>query len=205
MINPIGVEMDGEFTERKLHNKLWDYLTTLHTQDCFARNWKGWSYRVGKKNREKTFFYREFDIARFQREKSQYTTRLRLYGYEIKGYEKRTRKYKGQPRTTYKEPAFGLGISQALVLLYQGADFAYLVIPEPEKDKQNDLRDFCDKYSDYVGVIFATEQGIFRKFRKAKRNIYATEDGKKKMLASLITHPQVSDIKVPVWCKKHEF
>ena len=81
--------MDEEFTEQKLHDKYWDYLTKLYDQDCIARNWKGWSYRVGKREREKTYFYREFDIARFHRKKHQYTTELLLYGYEIKGYEKR--------------------------------------------------------------------------------------------------------------------
>jgi hypothetical protein len=198
--------MNEEFTEEKVHQKLWDYLTKLHDQDCFARNWKGWSYRVGKEQREKTFFYREFDIARFHREQLQYITNLWLYGYEIKGYEKITRKSKGESKTAYEEPAFGLGIEQALVLLYQGADFAYLVIPEPkdEKDKTN-LKDFCDKYAHYVGIMFLMENGTFWEFRKAETNTNTTKDRKRKMLTSLITGGQVAEIKVPEWCKKQEF
>ncbi len=198
--------MNEEFTEHKLHDKFWDYLTKLHDQDCFARNWKGWSYRTSKKKREKSFFYREFDIARFHRKKHQYTTELLLYGYEIKGYEKVKRKYKGESITKYREPTFGLGIDQVLVLLYEGADFAYLVIPEPKKDRdKSNLNDFCEKYANNIGLIFATEQGTFLEFRKAKKNPYFTLDKKKKMLTSLISKGQVSDIKTPLWCKKHEF
>ena len=198
--------MNEKFTEQELHDKFWVYLTQLYSEDCFARNWRGWSYRVGKKKKEKTFLYREFDIARFHREKGQYTTALKLYGYEIKGYEKITKKYRGESRTTYKEPTFGFGIGQALTLLYQGADFAYLVIPKPKKDKdRSNLADFCEKYANYIGLIFVTEQGTFWEFRKAKRNPYATEDRKKKMLTSLISGGQFSDIKTPPWCKKHEF
>lgn len=198
--------MNAEFTENRLHDRLWDYLTKLHTDDCFARNWKGWSYRVGKKKRKKSFFYREFDIARFHREKNRYTTELLLYGYEIKGYEKVKKTHKGETRTVYKEPAFGLGIDQTLILLYQGADFSYLVIPEPKKDRdKNNIRDFCDKYADYVGLIFINEQVTHWEFRKAKKNPYTTEDRKKKMLTSLISAGQFSDIITPTWCKKHEF
>jgi hypothetical protein len=198
--------MNEEFTEEKIHEKLWDYLSKLYEQDCLAKNWRGWSYRVGKEQREKTFFYREFDIARFHREQLQYTTNLWLYGYEVKGYGKIIRKSKGESKITYEEPAFGLGIEQALVLLYQGADFAYLVIPEPKKERdKNNLQDFCEKYARYIGLMFLTEQGTFWEFRKAERNTLATDDRKKKMLTSLISGGQVNDIKIPVWCKKQEF
>lgn len=199
-------QMGARFTEKRIHNKLWHYLTDLHSQNCFAKNWKGWSYRVGKKHREKTFFYREFDIARFHREERRYSTTLQLYGYEIKGYEKIKRRHKGEVRTTYKEPAFGLGLEQALILLYQGADFAYLVIPEPEKEREkNNLQDFCKKYARYIGLIFFNEHEAFWEFRKAERNPHTTEDRKKKMLTSLISGGQVSDIRIPIWCKKQEF
>lgn len=201
-MNQIGERL----TEKRLHDRLWDHLTQLHDGDCFARNWKGWSYRVGKKEREKTYFYREFDIARFHREKRQYTTELLLYGYEVKGYEKIKRKYREETRITYKEPTFGVGIDQVLVLLYEGADFAYLVIPEPKKEKhRDDLKDFCDKYARYIGLMFFTQQGTFWEFRKAEKNPNATEDRKKKMLASLISGGQLSDIMIPTWCRKHEF
>ena len=89
-------------------------------------------------------------------------------------------------------------------MLYEGADFVYLVIPEPKKDKAS-LNDFCEKYARNVGLIFATEHGTFWEFRKAKRNLHSREDRKKKMLASLISKGQVSDIKTPLWCKKHDF
>jgi len=198
--------MNEEFTEPQLHDKLWDHLTKTYAQDCLARNWKGWSYRVGKKKREKTFFYREFDVARFHRVQHQYTTELWLYGYEIKGYEKITRKHKGKSRTTYKAPAFGHGLEQALILLYQGTDFAYLVIPEPKKEgEKKNLKEFCEKFVRYIGLMFFTEHGTFWEFRKAERNPHATKDRKKNMLTSLITKGQVSDIKVPLWCKKQEF
>ena len=80
--------MSEQFTEEKIHSMLWNYLTKLYEQDCFVSNWKGWSYRVGKDHREKTFFYREYDIARFHREQQSYGIELSLYGYEVKGYEK---------------------------------------------------------------------------------------------------------------------
>ena len=197
------MKMDAEFTEEKIHDKLWEYLTTLHDEDCCTRNWRGWSYRIGKNQREKTFFYREFDVARFHKEQFQNQTDLLLYGYEVKGYQKAL---KGRERTTaYKEPAFGAGIDQALILLYQGADFAYLVIPEPEKETdRSNLRDLCDKYAYYVGIMFFSG-ATFWEFRKAERNTHTGEDRKKKMLTSLISGGQVSDIKIPLWCKKHEY
>jgi hypothetical protein len=80
------------------------------------------------------------------------------------------------------------------------------VIPEPknERDRTN-LKEFCDNYIRYVGVMFLTKQGTFWEFRKAERNHRTKEDKKKKMLASLISGGQVSDIKIPTWCKKHQF
>lgn len=57
-IKILELDMDEEFTEEKMHQKLWDYLTEFHDQDCFVKNWRGWSYRVSKEQREKTFFYR---------------------------------------------------------------------------------------------------------------------------------------------------
>jgi len=202
----VEANMNGEFTEEKIHEKLWNHLTNLHDQDCIVKNWKGWSYRRGKEKREKSFFYREFDVARFHREQHQHTTNLWLYGYEVKGYEKITRKTKGEIKVIYKEPTFGLGIEQALVLLYQGADYAYLVIPESKKERdKNNLQDFCEKYARNIGLMFLTEQGTFWEFRKAERNLYSTEDRKKKMLTSLTAAGQFSNIKSPDWCRKHEF
>jgi hypothetical protein len=198
--------MDEEFSEKRLHDKFWNWLTERYDGDCFARNWKGWSYRVGKKQRKKTYFYREFDVARFHREQHQYGTELWLYGYEVKGYEKRKVKSKEESTAKFKEPAFGLGIDQTLVLLYQGADFAYLVIPEPKNERnRDDLKEFCDKYAYFVGIIFLTEQGDFWEFREAQRNPSSTEGRKNKMLTSLISAGQFSDIKIPLWCKKHEY
>ncbi len=190
-------QMDEQFIEKNIHDKLWDYLTNLHRDDCFARNWKGWTYRTSE-GRDKSFFYREFDIARFHRIKRDHTTELWLHGYEVKGYTKKVE--------TYYEPSFGHGIEQALVLLFQGADYAYVVIPEPkDNDYKNDLKEFCEKFARNIGLTFFTEHGTFWDFRKPERNIYATMDRKKKMLTSLITMPQLSEIISPVWARKHEY
>ena len=189
--------MNEEFTEKIIHDKLWEHLTKLYWEDCFAKKWKGWTYRTGE-GRDKSFFYREFDIARFHRIKREHTTELWLYGYEVKGYTKKNEKY--------YDPPFGHGVEQALVLLYQGADYAYVVIPEPELERdKNDLKEFCDQFARHIGLLFFTKHGSFWEFRKPVRNTYATMDRKKKMLTSLITMPQLSEIISPVWARKHEY
>jgi len=200
--------MDVGFSEESVHTKLWDHLTKIHSEDCLVKNWKGWTYRVGKKEREKTFFYREFDIARFHKEQHQYSAEIQLYGYEVKGYERiRTRgSEEGYSGEKHRPPAFGLGVDQVLVLLYQGADYAQLVIPEPRNERDRvDLKEFCDRFAPYVGVMLLSKDGYFWPFREPTKNPYATEERKKKMLTSLISGGQFSDIRMPLWCRRHEF
>lgn len=80
------------------------------------------------------------------------------------------------------------------------------MIPElKDSDYEIDLQDFCVKFAHHIGLLFFTEYGSFWEFRKAERNIHTTPDKKKKMLTSLITMGQLSDIKVPDWARKQEY
>ena len=163
-----------------------------------VKNWTGWSYRKGRSHKERTQFYREFDIAIFSKASSY---DLELTGYEIKGWRK-DRKGK------MFEPAFGDGLDQALVLLQEGADFAYVVYPEPTNQRnKTDLKELCDRYASHIGIIFvANDLSYHTKFREAQRNNHTTRDRKKNMLTSLTTGGNFSDIsELPVWVKKQEY
>ncbi|HKZ43078.1 MAG TPA: hypothetical protein VJ044_19120, partial [Candidatus Hodarchaeales archaeon] len=125
-----------------------------------------------------------------------------LTGFEVKGFGKKSG----------KAPPFAHGLDQALVLLHQGADFAYLVHPEPQKnDDKIALNELCTKYAPLVGLIFVphdlTQLTIAaQSYRHATRNPHTTAERKRKMLTSLLTwglRDEISDI--PLWCKKQEY
>ncbi len=122
-----------------------------------------------------------------------------LTGYEVKGFE----------RKTERPPPFAEGLDQALVLL-QGADFAYLVHPEPETEEdKRALRELCDRFSPSVGLIFLHHDleglGVLSllPYRNAVQNYHTHRDRKRSMLSSVITgglRDEVSNI--PLWCKR---
>jgi hypothetical protein len=130
--------------ESTLKHQLLDYLINYHSSDLIVELWKGWWTKPGDQKQQHLFF-REFDIARF--EKTQYGY-LVLIGYEIKGTQK-----KG---TKVSSPPFGAGLDQALSLLMQGADYSYLVTPEPlDQQTEKALATLCDKFTK-VGLMFPT-------------------------------------------------
>ena len=198
MITRFWLEMENKLTEGRISTLLWNNLQRLYPNNCLAKNWKGWSYRLEQKT-DRSFFYREFDIARFNRIRhSQHSIEIQLYGYEIKGCRKH--------RKEVRAPSFAEGVDQVLTLLHQGADFGYLVVPEPEEDEyKQDLKVFCDRFARHVGLLFVTEHGSFCEYRRPERNHHATTNRKKKMLTSLITSGQASKRRIPVWCRRHEF
>ena len=194
----LPIDITGLPTEERIRTALYDHLVKT-TQDAIVECWKGWITRTANGKFKKHYFHREFDVAQFHTEP--YT--ITLTGYEVKGCTKEKKK------TGYKPPAFAEGIDQAQVLLWQGADLVYLVIPEPQEFQDSrDLQDLCKVYS-RVGVIFpmvfkeatsalSPSYWVFSEILHAPSNIRpATPDRKKEMLTSLATHPMCKRCRVP--------
>jgi hypothetical protein len=167
-----------------------------------AKNWLGWSYRGEGDRRQQTKFYREFDLAVFERKLQATIPTLVLTGFELKGFEEKSG----------KGPAFAEGLDQALVLLQQGVDFSYLIHPEPlDQDDKKTLKDLCDRYAPHVGLIFVPHQlselsPYYSPFREARQNPQSRPDRKKNMLTSQVTwglRDAISEI--PLWCMKQEY
>lgn len=194
----MAIDITGCPTEERIRTALYDHLVTI-TQDAVVECWKGWTTRTANGNFKKHYFRREFDVAQFHIEP--YT--MTLTGYEVKGCTKEKKK------TGYKPPAFAEGIDQAQVLLFQGADFVYLVAPEPSGPQDSrDLQELCKRYS-HMGLIFpkifkdsmsalAPSHWDFPKVLPAPHNFHpAIPDRKKEMLTSLATHPLCKRWRVP--------
>jgi len=161
--------------------------------------WRGWTiYGTGGKG-ESVFLRMEFDIARFERRVRQYLSpEITLTGYEVKGV---TRTKEGESRF----PSFAEGVSQALALLFQGADYSYLVWPEPDDDTRSALKTLLDRYCPIVGLIFVMKTENLWEYRKATKNSYTSDETKKRMLSALLSGGHYSDSYVPDWARRHEF
>jgi hypothetical protein len=162
----------------------------------------GWSYRGPGDKKEQDKFRREFDVAVFQRQTVSGVHNLILTGFEIKGFSKKPA----------RAPAFAEGLDQAIVLLGQGADYSYLVHPDPEIEGHKfAMRDLCARFAPLVGLIFVPhdlEKLTFPipKYKEAGQNFSTTQDMKRKMLASLIAgglRDEVSEF--PSWCKTLQY
>lgn len=195
--------MNGEFTEEKIQNKLYEYLCG-YSDRVVITNWKGWTYKGDDaKVGHKTFFHREFDVATFEKQDGE----LVLKGYETKGYNKIKRKKKNGEQIVYEHPAFGGGLDQALVLLLEGADYSYLVIPEPERDVDKEhLKKLCDDFAAHIGLIFVTKDWTFWTYREAQRNYSNSRERKIEMLASALASGMMGrKRRFTMWARKHEF
>jgi len=187
-------------TEEQIQDKFFSEFLARRSS-VRAKNWTGWSLRKGRDHSEVTNFYREFDLAEFYVD----GTSLVLAGYEVKGWKKTTKRDKSQKMI---EPAFGDGIDQALALLQNGADFASVIYPEPAKTEDKAaLKELCDHYARNVGIIYVqNDLKSYFNFRLPTRNPYATMDRKKKMLSSLMTGGNLSDISdLPSWAKQQKY
>ena len=189
-------------SEKLIQDKLFhELLPSMYPDSVIAKNWLGWSYRGKDDQKEQTKFWREFDIAIFQRETHADVHSLILTGFEVKGFAQKT------PRP----PAFAEGLDQANVLLLQGADYSYLVHPDPQKQEDKySMRELCAKFSPYVGLIFVPHDleklTYLTKYKEANRNPHCPQDMKRKMLASLVTaglRDEVSEF--PLWCKRQQY
>ena len=167
-----------------------------------VKNWSGWSYKKGRKHKERTRFYREFDIAKFARKSLPYGSYdLKLTGYEVKGCRK-------DRREKMLEPPFGEGLDQALALLQQGADFSYVIYPEPTNvEIKSALKEMCDRYAPNIGIIYVNRDlSWYQTYREAKQNINVNRDRTRDMLTSLITGGNYSEIsELPLWAKRHQY
>lgn len=170
------------------------------------KNWLGWSYRDEKDKKQPTRFYREFDIAVFERQTQAGYHSLILTGFEIKGFEEKSG----------RTPSFAEGLEQALVYLYQGADFAYVVHPAPDRDDDRKaLKGLCDNFAPHVGVVFLPHDlskpddiywAVSLPFRQAQQNYHSNRDRKRTMLTSVSTGGMRDEIgELPLWCKRQEY
>ena len=198
-------------SERQIQDKLFfETLPKKYPDSVIVKNWLGWSYRGREERRESTKFYREFDIAVFERKvdfasvlaKQPSFYSLVLTGFEVKGFEEKS----GKP------PSFAEGLEQAIVYLHQGADFAYLVHPEPkdENDKKA-LNELCDRFAQHIGLIFVPHDlgkltPPLSPYRYAQPNFQSMPDKKRNMLTSLVTWGLRDEIsEIPLWCKQQKY
>ena len=196
-----------KFGEDNIRSKLYDHFCEIFANDLVVEKWRGWSTKVGRERKERHHFLREFDIAIFSRGKREYILRrpimeilkppyyLTLVGIEIKGLTKERQKV--------RYPGFAEGIDQALVLLHQGADFSYLVKPEEKQD--DELKIMCGNFGLHVGLIAVRQDWTFDVYREPSRNYKTSDEKKGKMLTSLIHGGYFTNIRLPKWCKEHEY
>ena len=196
-----------KFGEDNVRSKLYNHFCEIFPDDLIIERWRGWSTKVGRKKRERHDFLREFDIAIFSRGKREYILRrpiaeilkppyyLTLVGIEVKGLTKERQKV--------RYPGFAEGIDQALVLLHQGADFSFLVKPEEKQD--DELKTMSDNFARQIGLIAVRQDGTFDVYREPTRNYNTSDEKKRKMLTSLIHGGYFTNIRLPQWCKKHEY
>jgi hypothetical protein len=189
-------------SEQQIHDKLFkEVLPSLYPDSVIVKNWMGWSYRGAGDKKEQNRFRREFDLAVFQRKTVGTTYQLTLTGYEVKGYSQKPT----------RPPAFAEGLDQAIVLLQQGADYIFLVHPDPENDGDKyALRDLCARYAPMVGVIFIphdlSKLTFLLKHKEAQQNPHTTPDIKRKMLTAIISGGMRDDISsIPSWCKTQQY
>lgn len=184
-------DMTEDFIAKTLYGKLCSDKDLL-----VARQWKGWTIRGAQERAEKQLFDREFDIAVFKRGPRRSFSpfyEIELTGYEIKGHRK------GSP------PSFMEGLDQAIMLLEQFADFAYLVYPDLGEEARNRMKRVCDRYAQHVGIMLLRTNGDFWKFREPQKNQSTTLDIKRDLLARFVTSGHASARRVPDWAKKGDY
>ena len=178
-----------------------EVLPNLYPDSVIVKNWMGWSYRGTADKKEQDRFRREFDIAVFQRKTIGTIHQLALTGFEIKGYSQKP----------LRPPAFAEGLDQAVVLLHQGADYSYLVHPEPENENDKyALKDMCTRFTPFVGLIFIPHElsklNYLFKYKEAQQCTATTQDMKRKMLTALISGGLRDEISsIPPWCKTQQY
>ena len=97
------------------------------------------------------------------------------------------------------------------MLLYQGADYSYLVHPEPERyEDKYALRDLGARFLPHVGLIFIPDDmeklAYLSKYRESQQSFHCPKDKKRMMLTSLITGDLRDEIsELPLWCKKEQY
>ena len=174
--------------EKEVKNQLFRLLSNT-TNDLIATQWKGWYLRTSKEAKEAYYFLREFDVVQFHEEVFPYSKSLVITGYEVKG----------------PNAPFAQGIDQALVLLQQGADYAYYVVPRPKRRELDALRKLCENYLRVkVGLILFDEaRGTFQTLVKPEENFFPIlEEKKRQLMVHLLGRSICGNLSnVPDWCK----
>ena len=124
----------------------------------------------------------------------------------MKGVDK-VRKKEG---IAHRYPSFAEGLDQALVLLHQGADYSYVVHPEPkDTSMKTEMKKFFEDFAQKIGLVFITpkdvrDKGFIFPYKQAERN-YADENEKKRLLTTLLSGGYFRDINIVDWARKHEY
>ncbi len=194
-------------TEDHIRKRVYDALLSTAPEALLVEKWSGYTVKTGSE-RQREFLVREMDLAMFTLQAQPELTQLLVLGglkhrivlttYEVKGH---TRTKEGK----WSEPAFGDGLDQAVVHLYQGADNSWLVYPDIGSEKGTKLADICSNFCPRVGVLFVTKSGSFLPYKAPVEGPITgqNEQTKRKMLARLITSGTYSRINEPDWAKKH--
>jgi hypothetical protein len=199
---PLATEDTQKPSEKLIHDKLFHIVfPKTYPDSVIVKNWMGWSYRVSGNKKEQDKFRREFDIAVFQKQTFGSASNLVLTGFEIKGFSQKPP----------KPPAFLEGLDQAIALLGQGADYSYLVHPEPDKHEDKyAAKELCARFAPLIGLIFVPRDlqkvTYVSKYKEAGRNPHTIPDMKHKMLTALIAGGLRDDISpLPSWATQQQY
>jgi hypothetical protein len=197
--------MESQTVKPPTEDQIIEYLLnkSKFSERVLVKDWSGWSYKEGGRSIQ-TNFYRAFDIAMIERQgmiKTGYD--LIITGYEAKGYTLNKQK-------KWSPPAFGEGLDQALALLMNGADFAYLVHPEPKRSEDKlELKELCERYANYLGlIIVSNDLTYYNEIKKPEKNPYSYRDRKRDMLTALAIgghYDKKFGLALPSWVKTRQY
>jgi hypothetical protein len=197
--------VESQTAKRPTEDQIIEYLLNRSrlSERVLVKDWSGWSYKEEGRSIQ-TKFYRAFDVAMIERKEiSQNYYDLIITGYEAKGYTL-------NKQEKWSPPAFGEGLDQALALLMNGADFAYLVHPEPKRseDKQA-LKVLCEQYVKYLGLMIVSNDLTYsQEIIKPEKNPYSNRDRKRDMLTALAIgghYDKKFGLTLPSWVKTHQY
>lgn len=175
--------MSNRLTEDNIR-KIWCKRLRKRKTSVVISKWK--RVHLGRdilhKEQKLSPLFGEFDVVIFRRRRSDGKYNLQVIGYEIKGCRWDFK------RRRYEVPNIKEGMGQALSYLSNGADFAYVVRPQPKsKRESNQLIQMFEERASKIGLLFVTRNFRFRLVKYPVHNNRADEFRKIKMLAFVLT------------------
>ncbi len=188
-----------------LRDLLYKVLVQQNPTDVVVERWSSHSVKLGDRS-ERRFMLGEVDIARFNLVPSDaflgvfsgLKNFLTFTAFEVKGNKKAGERV--------DEPTIGEGIEQAVVNLYQGADFSVIVRPDPGDEKRGHLVKICEMYAPKVDLWFYNGKD-FVGWKQSPKPTFnaASEQEKRMMLTRLVTSGAYTRINLPDWAKQGKY